>query len=453
MKKTLLLFLLLSVAIGACKKNSSDGADFKYEVDNIQDLTIHAGDTVYMNVAVKLLEGTPDDVNLLVKGLPPDVTATLSSGGSVPDFNTIITFVANKQVLTGIFPLKLVAASLMGKQTYNFKLTVLNAGDTTGDTSNHDPFTYTVNNIENVSVHQGGSASKNLEVKLLTGNSENVGLSLSGLPAGLTSNFTVSSGLPTYSTTLNINADATAAVGTYPVTLKATSSAGTQNYNFNVTVSATTGSFDYTVNGINDVTVQQGNSGTLPLDVKLLSGTAENVSLSLSGLPAGASSSFSPASGLPDFASTLTINTTNSVAAGTYPVTLKSTSSAGVKSFSFNLIVTGAVGGDCADGVAGNYTSQDSCTASAGAPVITKTGTNQIKIAGLAGFQTYMVDVNATVNCNNHTVTIPSQAIAAIPIPGATISGTGTFTNNTMTIHYTISVLTYTQTCKVDLSR
>jgi uncharacterized membrane protein len=453
MKKTLILFLLLTVAIGACKKDSSNSANFKYEINNIQDLTIHAGDTAYMNLEVKLLEGTPDDVNLLIKGLPPDVTASLSSGGSVPDFNTVVTFIANKNVLTGIFPLKIVAASLMGKQTYNFKLTVLNGSDTTGDTTNHDPFTYTVNGIGDVNVHTGNSASKDLEVKLLTGTAENVSLALTGLPAGLTSSFTHSSGLPTYTTSLNVEAGATATPGTYPVTLKATSSAGTQNYNFNVVVSTTTNQFDYTVNGINDLTVQQGGNGNLPLSVSLLSGTAENVSLSLTGLPAGASSSFSPASGLPSFNTTLNVTTTNAVAAGTYPLSLKSTSSAGTKTFGFNLIVTGNNGGDCAQGVAGNYTSMDSCTATAGTPVITKTGTNQIKITGLVGFQTYTVDVNGTVNCNNHTVNIPSQGIPTIPIPGATISGTGTFTDNTMTIHYTISVLTYTQSCRVDLSR
>jgi len=453
MKKTLLLFLLLAIVVGSCKKDSTSGSNFKYEVNNVNDLSIQAGDTAYMNVEVKLISGEPGDVNLAVTGLPPDVTATLSSGGSTPDFNTVITFVANKKVINGIFPLKLISASLMGRKVYNFKLTVGGA-DTTVDTTHHDPFTYTVNNVGNMTVQQGASANKNLEVKLLTGTTENVALSLTGLPSGVTSTFSTASGNPTYSSTLTVNASSTATPGTYPVSLKATSAAGVQNYNFNVTVAAVTTTFDYTINGVNNVNVQQGNSGNLSLVVKKLSGTAETVNLSVSGLPTGATASFSSASGTPDFNSTLTINTTNSLAAGTYPITLKGQSATtGAKTFTFNLVVTGTTGGDCAQDAAGNYTSQDSCTGSAGAPVVTKTGTNQIKIASLAGYLTYTIDVNATINCNNHTVTIPSQAITAIPIPGAMISGTGTFTNNTMTIHYTISVLTYTQTCKVDLSR
>ena len=452
MKKALLLFLLLAIVIGSCSKSTNKGASFKYEVNNVKDLNINAGDTAYMNVEVKLLDGDPGDVNLALTGLPPDVTATLSSAGSTPDYNTVITFVANKSVINGIFPLKLVAATLMGKQIYNFKLTVGGA-DTTGDTTHHDPFTYTVNNVGAISVQQGGSANKSLEVKLLTGTAENVSLALTGVPTGVTAGFSATSGTPTFNSTLTFNATAAANPGTYPIALKTTSSTGIQTYNFNLTVSSTATPFTYTVNGVNDVSVQQGNSGTLSLVVKTLTGTAEPVSLSLTGLPTGATSGFSATSGTPDYNSTLTINTNASVATGTYPLVLKSTSaSTGTKTFNFNLTVTGTTS-DCAQGVAGTYTSQDSCTATAGAPVITKTGTNAIKIASLAGYLTYVIDANATVNCTNHTVTIPSQAITAIPIPGATISGSGTFTNNSMTIHYTISVLTYSQTCKVDLSR
>lgn len=452
MKKTLLLFLLLAVVIGSCKKDKKSGNNFDYEIQNLTDLSIQAGDTVYMNIAVKLLSGEPGDVNLAVTGLPPDVSATLSSGGSTPDYNSVITFVANKKVINGIFPLKLITATLAGRRVYNFKLTV-GGTDTTGDTTHHDAFTYAVNNVTDMSVLQGGNATKNLEVKLLTGTSENVNLSLTGLPTGVTSSFSTASGTPTFNSTLTINASASATAGIYPVVLKSTSSTGTQTYNFDLTVGSTTTAFDYNVNGVSDVNVQQGNSGSLSLAVNKTSGTAETVNLAIDGLPAGATASFSPTSGMPNFSSTLTINTTAGLAAGTYPVSVKSSSaSTTTKTYNFNLVVTGATS-DCAQGVAGNYTSQDSCTASAGAPVITKTGNNAIKITGLAGYATYMVDATATVNCNNHTVTIPSQAITAIPIPGATISGTGTFTNNSMTIHYTISVLTYTQTCKTVLSR
>lgn len=452
MKKTLLLFLLLAVVIGSCKKDKKSGNNFEYEIQNLTDLSIQAGDTVYMNIGVKLLSGEPGDVNLAVTGLPPDVSATLSSGGSTPDFNSVIMFVANKKVINGIFPLKLIAATLSERRVYNFKLNV-GGTDTTGDTTHHDAFTYTVDNVGDMTVQQGNSATKNLQVKLLTGTSENVSLALTGLPSGVTSSFSAASGTPSYNSTLTINASASAATGIYPVVLKSTSSAGTQTYNFDITVSGTTTAFDYNVTGVSDVNVQQGNSGTLSLAVNKTSGTAETVNLAVDGLPSGATANFSPASGMPNFSSTLTINTTASLAPGTYPLKVKSTSaSTTAKNYSFNLVVTGTTS-DCAQSVAGNYTSQDSCTATAGAPVITRTGNNAIKITGLTGFQSYTIDATGTVNCTNHTVTIPSQAITAIPIPGAMISGTGTFTNNSMTIHYTISVLTYNQTCKTELSR
>lgn len=69
--------------------------------------------------------------------------------------------------------------------------------------------------------------------------------------------------------------------------------------------------------------VKAGKSATFTVTVRLVSGTAQSVSLSLEGLPDGASYSFSPASGTPTFTSTLTVSTDASAPPGTYQLTIR----------------------------------------------------------------------------------------------------------------------------------
>jgi hypothetical protein len=81
--------------------------------------------------------------------------------------------------------------------------------------------------------------------------------------------------------------------------------------------------FDFSVSASpSSRTVTRGSSTTYDVTVALSSGLTQLVSLSVSGLPSGASSSFSPASGYPSFTSTLTVSTAISTSAGTYTLTI-----------------------------------------------------------------------------------------------------------------------------------
>jgi hypothetical protein len=82
---------------------------------------------------------------------------------------------------------------------------------------------------------------------------------------------------------------------------------------FNFAIEATPGSRS----------VKAGKSATFAVTVRLVSGTAQPVSLNLEGLPEDASFSFSPASGTPTFTSTLTVSTETSAPPGTYQLTIK----------------------------------------------------------------------------------------------------------------------------------
>jgi hypothetical protein len=87
-------------------------------------------------------------------------------------------------------------------------------------------------------------------------------------------------------------------------------------------------------------TIVQGSSTTYSVSVTALNGFNGNVGLSASGLPAGASASFSPTTISSAGSSTLTINTAPTTPAGSYPIIITATSGSLTHTTSITLIVT-----------------------------------------------------------------------------------------------------------------
>jgi hypothetical protein len=98
-------------------------------------------------------------------------------------------------------------------------------------------------------------------------------------------------------------------------------------FSFSLSVSPSTG------------TVVQGGSTTATVTVTLISGTPQTVSLSASGLPSGATASFSPSSGTPTYSSTMTIQASTSTPVGTYTITITGTYGSLTQSTTYTLTV------------------------------------------------------------------------------------------------------------------
>lgn len=96
---------------------------------------------------------------------------------------------------------------------------------------------------------------------------------------------------------------------------------------------------DYSI-GLNPTSgsVQPGASVTSTVATQTTAGNAQNVSLSASGLPSGATASFSPASVQTGASSTMTLKTAASTPAGTYNVTVTA-SGTPIKTASYSLTV------------------------------------------------------------------------------------------------------------------
>ncbi|MEH1099474.1 S8 family peptidase [Micromonospora sp. CPCC 205561] len=104
---------------------------------------------------------------------------------------------------------------------------------------------------------------------------------------------------------------------------------------FSVSVSPTSGS------------TAPGGSVTATVATATTNGSAQSVSLSASGLPSGATASFSPATVTSGGSSTLTISTSASTPPGTYSVTVTGTAASGSRTATYSLTVTGTGGGGC----------------------------------------------------------------------------------------------------------
>ena len=130
--------------------------------------------------------------------------------------------------------------------------------------------------------------------------------------------------------------------------------------------------------------VVQGASATTTVSTTAAGGDTESVALSASGLPSGATASFSPASVTAGGSSTLSIATSSTTPAGTYPVTVTGTGSSHTHTATYTLTVTGPVTGGITNGgfEAGSLTGW---TATGPATGVTTSGPHSGTYAALLG--------------------------------------------------------------------
>jgi hypothetical protein len=286
-----------------------------------------------------------------------------------------------------------------------------------------------------VSADQGTTANYTATVTPQNGFTGAVALTIAGLPAGATATFTPSS-LTSGNSALAI-AVGTAAAGSYPLTITGTS--GTLTHTANVTLVVTVpvvGDFTLTASPASQ-TVTAGANTTYTATVTPVTGSGFNgtVTFSASGLPTGATASFSPASVAVSGNSTMTVTTTTATPAGTYTLTITGTAGSLVHSTTVTLIVNPAPVPDF---------------------TISATPASRTITRGTSG--TYTVTITA-VNGFTGTVTLsvtglPARVTATFAPTTVTGSGTSTMTvtvnrratvgTSTLTIHGVSGALNHT---------
>jgi uncharacterized membrane protein len=175
------------------------------------------------------------------------------------------------------------------------------------------------------SVQQGGSTTYTASVTPSNGYTGTVTFSVSGLPAGAGGSFNPPSVTTSGNSTLTVTTDGTTPAGTYTVTV--TGSDGTLTRSSNVTLVVTAPAPDFTISATPaSRTISRGSSTSYTVTIGSVNSFNGAVNLSVSGLPARASASFSPASVNGSGTATLTINTQNGGPKGSISLTITGTS-------------------------------------------------------------------------------------------------------------------------------
>lgn len=278
-----------------------------------------AGESTSFSLTLMPLDGFSGNVALSVSGLPAGATGSWSpatvAGGSGTSILTINTATSTP---VGTYTPTLTGTSGSIVHSTIAGLTVsVPVGDFIGSVS---PYSR--------SIVIGDSTSFGVTLMPVNGFDSNVTMGTSGLPPGATASWSPAvvpggSGV----TTLTIVTTTATPAGTYTVSLMGKAGPLSHMTTVDLTVSSPVGDFIGALTP-NSQSVEAGSTTTFGLTLTPLGGFTGNVNLSVSGLPPGATGSWSPAivtggSG----PSTLTINTTSSTPPGTYSITLTGTSS------------------------------------------------------------------------------------------------------------------------------
>jgi hypothetical protein len=204
-------------------------------------------------------------------------------------------------------------------------------------------------NPTTVTVTQGQSGTTTISTAITSGNTQTVSLTLSGLPSGASATFNPTSVNAGGSSTLSLNSG-TAAAGTYALTVTGTGTSTTHTASVSFVVRAPTAN-DFSISANpSSVSAAQGGTATSTIATMVTSGSAQSVSLSASGTPAGTTATFNPASVTAGNSATLTLAVGASTAPGTYTITVTGTGTSATHTTSVSLTVTATGGGGIVNG-------------------------------------------------------------------------------------------------------
>lgn len=263
--------------------------------------------------------GFVGSVALAVSGLPSGVTATFTGNPTTSGASLNVSVSANATPGTTLITITGTSGSLSASTTASLtinapKLELTSTGS--------------------LSIGQGMSGTINVNTLTFDGLTGNVGLSVSGLPNGVTASFSPN---PTSSgaSVLTLNAGTAVVPGTYSLTV--TGTLGTYTSTTTIALGVYVPTFTLNVAGSSTVTMGRGTTWNGLLFVTDEYGFTGNVSVSFSGLPSGVTASLSqnPVTSQ----SQLTLTVANTTALGQYPLTIIGTSGGQTSTVAITLVI------------------------------------------------------------------------------------------------------------------
>jgi photosystem II stability/assembly factor-like uncharacterized protein len=408
-------------------------SDFDFVIDALPpSRTIAAGSSTTYLIGAVLIGGVAQSVSLSVSGLPAGASHSFSYGAGNPSFLSLLTVTTSPTTPTGSYTLTIWGSG--GGLTRSFAVTlVITAGPDFGIAAA----------ASLIDINAGSSGNLTLTITSAAGFSAPVTLSVSGEPPGVSHSFSPPSVTPpsggSATSNMTINVAASVAPGTYPLTITGTSGALSHSVAVDLVVSAPPPAFDFEIvaTSPSSVSILLGQTANFDLSINLLSGSSQPVALSASGVPPGATASFTAPSGSPPFATTFSVATTASSTPGTYGIVITGTGGGISRTLSLTLILaTSTSTATTTTGPAPDF----ALAASPGTISVAKgtSATSTITIASLGGFSAPVAlshswvgaaPLGVTVNLPS-PVTPPSggSGTSTLQVATSSASPTGTFT-------------------------
>jgi hypothetical protein len=308
---------------------SSGPSDFSIAASP-SSLTVGQAGSGSTTINTAITTGGSQTVNLSASGVPSGTSVTFNPTSVASGGSSTMTANVGASTAPGSYTITVTGTGASATHTTTVGLTV-----TTSDFSiSASP--------SSVGVTQGGNATSSIGTAVTSGAAQSISLSASGLPSGVTVSFNPTSVNAGSSSTMTVSANSLTTPGTYTITVTGTGSTATHATSVGVTVNPAPPS-DFSISASpSSITVAQGSSGTSTIGTAVLSGSAQTVSLSASGLPSGTSAGFSPASVTAGGSSAMTVNVGSTTATGTYTITVTGTGTTATHTTSIGLTVTTA---------------------------------------------------------------------------------------------------------------
>jgi hypothetical protein len=307
--------------------NCGGAQDFSLSISPAS-LTINQSEAGTAAITMSPINNFSGPVTFSASGLPAGVTAGFSPGSGN---TTNLQLAASTGAATGTSTITITGTS--GALTHTTTITL---------TVNPAPpdFSLAVS-PSSVSVNQGGTASSTVGFSPINGFNGSVTFTASGLPAGVSATFTP----PTTNASSNLvfTATSTATTGPATVTITGTSGALTHTININLTVNVPAPDFSLSASP-SSLSVSQNGTGSSTVSVTRINGFNGTVALTTSGLPAGVTAAFNPASATTTSTLTFTVSTTATT--GTATVTVTGTSGTLTHTTTISLTITANVLGN-----------------------------------------------------------------------------------------------------------
>ena len=295
---------------------------------------VAAGETITTSVRLTPVSGFTGAAALTVSGLPAGVNASLSPGQVTAARPATLTLSTGFSAPTGTFGITVAGTNntvFEPVKTVTYQLTV----------TQQRGFTLALSQPSGT-VPAGASAPTAVSLAAVNGFTGAATLSAGALPAGVTASFDpgqVSVGNPA---TLTLSSATTAAPGTYQIAVTGTNNTVAQpvrTVTYQLTITPPP---DFTIAlSQSSATVAPGDSIAMSVSLDGLNGFTGPATLTAPNLPAGVAASFNPGQVSVGNPATLTLSTADTIAPGTFEVTVTATKNGVVRNATLALTVSG----------------------------------------------------------------------------------------------------------------